>query len=205
MPSSVTTWNRANRRCPASSHHRSSTGHGPDQATMGRGGRLPICSSDGVADTSPRPVTCTGPRTTSSTRASTSARATVAGDGAGKDPGHGSEHHSGRDDGRSDVRSTTLAGTSRTCSPGPRPPHHSGTVTASGPSRPSTRASARTTRSSAPPPPHQNPSCRPAAVASSSGTSRTSVMPAVGRCAAVPFNQPSSCQRTRSATTPAVK
>ncbi len=73
-----------------------------------------------------------------------------------------------------------------------------------GPSRPCTRATARAARSADAVSPPQNPNCRPLAAVTSSGTNANRVMPAVGRAAADPLSQPSSCQRTRSATAAAL-
>ena len=128
----------------------------------------------------------------------------------------------------------TVVGSDWLGSPGPRPPRHSGTRTASGPSRPCTRARARVARRSASVSPPQNPSWRPRAGTTSSGTSRSSVSPLVGSTESstacrdsspgssvlkapppgfrqaepsereVRCSQPSSCQRTRSVMAPAV-
>ncbi|PSK54424.1 hypothetical protein B0E53_07091 [Micromonospora sp. MH33] len=83
-------------------------------------------------------------------------------------------------------------------------------TTASGPRMPCTRLNARCARSrSSPVSPHR-PGCRPACASTPSGTSRSRMIPAVGRAGRapprplLPESQPSSCQRTRSAMAAAV-
>jgi hypothetical protein len=67
-PDSVKSWNRADRRARAVSHHRSSNGQGPAHATIGSTdlalGRLMVA---GTALTAPLPVTHTGRPSLSST------------------------------------------------------------------------------------------------------------------------------------------
>ena len=187
------------RRVPPALLHRPRPAH----AVMARDRPAgPITSRAGDADNPPRPLTRTG-----SPRSSSTLAAIGSGDGgrrgAGRCPGQGGVPSSTPAE-RSTVRSTAAAGMRTICSPGRRPPRHSGTVTASGPSRPSMRARARMARSSAPASPPQKPSWRPVAGTTSSGARRSSVMPEVGRCAAEPLSQPSSCHRARSAMAPVV-
>ena len=94
-------------------------------------------------------------------------------------------------------------GTQRTRSAGVRPPCGTAVTTAGWPSIPWTRASTRSARSVAAASPPQIPSCRPAAGATSSGTSRSRINPAVARSSTAiassrAVSQPSSCQRTRA-------
>ena len=59
-PSSRINWNRAWRRRAEGRHQRSSSGHGPAQATTDRLWPVESVSCRGAALTSPRPLTVTG-------------------------------------------------------------------------------------------------------------------------------------------------
>ena len=133
------------------------------------------------ADSSDRPDTATGSPRASTTPTAAGSTSTVAGAGAGTWPGHGSATLARLVAGRASVRSTAATGTRATRSAGLRPPRTSGTVTASAPSWPWSRATARQTRSSTRVSPPQNPSWRPRAATTSSGTSVSRLTPEVGR------------------------
>ena len=174
VPSVPTSWKRARLLAVGGSHQRSSAGHGPAQAAISTGGRPASASRAGRPVTTNRSVTPTGTPASSVTSAGTGTGSTVAGDGAGNRPGQGGSV------GRSGTRSSPHA-TSRIWSPGSRPPSSTAVSTRSGPSMPCTRASTRPARSSASPIPPQSPSCIPPYGMTSSGTSRSRTMPAVGR------------------------
>ena len=116
------------------------------------------------------------------------------GAGSGSRPGHGCP-------GSARGTGSSPSGVKVMRSAGPRPPLSTGTSTASGPSNPCTRTNARRarSRSSSPTPPHSG-SCSAPAEITSTGCNRSTMMGPVGRSPAfLRFNQPSNCQRTRSA------
>ena len=161
-----------------------------------RGGSPRTASRAGAAETAQRPLTVTGRPAASVTSASRAAGKTRPGAAPLTRPGQG--RPAAR---RGSVFSPNGMGV--TWSLTFLPPPRTGRSTASCPSMACTRMAARATRSLTTVSPH-NASCCPAARTRRSGASRSAVMPpGVFSSAVLPpgtGRQPSSCQRTRSAT-----
>src|SRR5215211_1230564 len=91
LPSTPAIWNLATWRAWSGSHHSSSIGQGPAQAsTCISSASSPMQTKAGGAVTNPRPVTFTGLRSSLSTADGIGMEKTLAGAGGGIEPDHGS-------------------------------------------------------------------------------------------------------------------